>query len=74
SLDWARNCGECDAEIVKAIERYNCHFDLAAFEDLDCLCRDVGWKEAIAVEDPRPIPERISEQLAYVQNTRLSSV
>lgn len=73
SLDWARNCGECDAEIVKAIERYNCHFDLAAFEDLDCSCRDAGWKEAFAAEDPRPIPERISEQLAYVRNTRLLS-
>lgn len=74
SLDWARNCGECDAEIVKAIERYNCHFDTREFEEIDCSCRDDGWKEAIAAEDPRTIPERIQDQLAYVRNTRVSSV
>ncbi|MCK8518695.1 archaeosine biosynthesis radical SAM protein RaSEA [Methanoculleus sp. 7T] len=73
SLDWARNCGECDAEFVKAIERYNCHFDTAEFEGLDCSCRDDGWKEAVAAEDPRTIPERIREQLAYVRNARLSA-
>ncbi|MDR9816625.1 MAG: archaeosine biosynthesis radical SAM protein RaSEA [Candidatus Methanoculleus thermohydrogenotrophicum] len=68
SLDWARNCGVCDAEIVRAIERYNCHFDVTVFDELDCSCRDDEWQEAFAAEDHRSIPERISEQLTYVQN------
>ncbi|WP_292490484.1 archaeosine biosynthesis radical SAM protein RaSEA, partial [Methanoculleus sp. 10] len=74
SLDWARNCGKCDAELGKAIERYNCHFDTAEFEGLDCSCRDDGWREAVERQDPRTIPERIREQLAYVRNARLSSL
>ncbi len=73
SLDWARNCGKCDAEITGAIERYNCHFDTAEFDGLDCSCRDDEWEEAVGAEDPRPIPERIREQLAYVRSSRLSS-
>jgi len=74
SLDWARNCGRCDAEIIRAIEHYNRHFDLAVFEGLDCSCRHDEWEGAFAKEDPRSIPERISEQLSYVQNARISSV
>ncbi|MCM2464928.1 TIGR01210 family radical SAM protein [Methanoculleus sp. CWC-02] len=73
SLDWARNCGKCDAEITGAIERYNCHFDTAEFDGLDCSCREEGWKKAAMVEDPRTIPERIREQLTYVRGARLSS-
>ena len=73
SLDWARNCGKCDAGFVKAIERYNRRFDTAEFEGLDCSCRDDGWQEAAEIKDPRSIPERIRAQLAYVRNARLSS-
>ena len=74
SLDWARNCGRCDAEIIRAIEHYNRHFDLAVFEGLDCSCRHDEWEETFAKEDPRSIPERIAEQLSYVQNARISSM
>ena len=74
SLDWARNCGKCDAEVTRAIERYTCHFDVAEFEGLDCSCREGGWKEAVLAEDPRTIPERIREQLAYLRQTRISAV
>ncbi len=73
SLDWARNCGKCDAEITGAIERYNCHFDTAEFDGLDCSCREEGWKKAVTEEDSSTIPERIREQLADIRNTRLSS-
>ena len=73
SLDWARNCGKCDAEITEAIQRYNSRFDTAEFDGLDCSCRE-EWKEAVMAQDTRTIPERISEQLAYVRNTRLSSL
>ena len=71
SLDWARNCGRCDAGIIKAIEQYNRHFDLAVFEGLDCSCRDGEWEETFAEEDPRSIPKRIAEQLSYVQNAKI---
>ncbi len=73
SLDWARNCGKCDEEVTRAIERYNCGFDTAEFDGLDCSCRD-EWREATTTEDPRTIPERVREQLAYVRNARLSSL
>ncbi|WP_292518627.1 archaeosine biosynthesis radical SAM protein RaSEA [Methanoculleus sp.] len=74
SLDGARNCGVCDAEITAAIERYNCRFDTAEFEGLDCSCRDGGWKEAVTAKTPLTIPERIREQLAFVRQARLSSL
>ncbi|HOI58224.1 MULTISPECIES: archaeosine biosynthesis radical SAM protein RaSEA [unclassified Methanoculleus] len=74
SLDWARNCGKCDAEVTRAIERYNCRFDVGEFEGLDCSCRGEGWREAVLVEDSRTIPERIREQLAYIRQARVSAV
>jgi radical SAM enzyme (TIGR01210 family) len=73
SLDWARNCGQCDTEVVHAIERYNCHFDIAEFEGLDCSCQDHEWQKAVQITDDLPIPERIWDQLAFVRNARLSS-
>jgi len=73
SLDWARNCGKCDTEITEAIQRYNSHFDTSEFDGLDCSCRE-EWHEAVMGQDARTIPERISEQLAYIQNTRISSL
>ncbi len=72
SLDWARNCGKCDAGITEAIQRYNSHFDTAEFEGLDCSCRE-EWHEAVMAQETRTIPERIREQLAYARNARLSS-
>ncbi|MDV4341655.1 archaeosine biosynthesis radical SAM protein RaSEA [Methanoculleus sp. YWC-01] len=72
SLDWARNCGKCDAEVTSAIERYNCHFDTTEFDGLDGSCRE-EWEKAAMVEDSRTIPERIRDQLAYVRSSRLSS-
>ncbi|WP_301677775.1 archaeosine biosynthesis radical SAM protein RaSEA [Methanoculleus methanifontis] len=72
SLDWARNCGTCDAEITEAIQRYNSYFDTAEFDSLDCSCRE-EWKEGVSVEESRTVPERIREQLAYVRNARISS-
>ncbi|MCC7554929.1 MULTISPECIES: archaeosine biosynthesis radical SAM protein RaSEA [Methanoculleus] len=72
SLDWARNCGKCDAEITEAIQRYNSRFDTTEFDGLDGSCRE-EWKEAVTAEDPRTIPERIREQLAYIQSTQPSS-
>lgn len=74
SLDWARNCGKCDDEVIRAINRYNCRFDVTEFDGLDCSCRDSEWKEAVTKADPRTIPERIREQLAYVRSTRISSL
>jgi len=73
SLDWARNCGKCDAEITDAIQRYNARFDTAEFDGLDCSCRE-EWREAVTAQDARTIPERIREQLAFVRSMRLSSV
>lgn len=72
SLDWARNCGKCDAEITEAIQRYNSRFDTAEFDGLDGSCRE-EWKDAVTAEDSRTIPERIREQLAYIRSTQLSS-
>jgi archaeosine synthase beta-subunit len=74
SLDWARNCGTCDTEIVKAIERYNCHFDVTEFEGLDCSCMDQEWQNVMQTTHPLPIPERIRDQLAFARNSRFSSL
>lgn len=67
SLDWARNCGHCDAEVIRCIEKYNAYFDTAVFDDLDCSCRRDEWRRAMDVLDGRTIPERIRDQLEQIR-------
>ncbi len=66
SLDWARNCGSCDRELIKAVEAYNVRFDTDVFAGIDCSCRHDTWADVYRETDGRTIPERIRDNLAIL--------
>lgn len=49
----SHNCGECDPEVVAAIERYAVSGSLDEFTGLDCECKSLWRKE---LENDRTIP------------------
>ena len=49
----SHNCGECDPEVVAAIERYAVSGSLDEFTGLDCECKSLWSKE---LENDRTIP------------------
>ena len=51
----AHNCGECDSEVVAAIERYSVSGDTEEFSHLECSCKS-HWRAEIENDNSFPIP------------------
>ncbi|MFP4633281.1 MAG: archaeosine biosynthesis radical SAM protein RaSEA [Halobacteriales archaeon] len=51
----AHNCGECDDDVYRAIERYDESGDVDVFEGLDCTCRS-QWREVLERETAWNMP------------------
>ena len=51
----AHNCGDCDADVVAAIERYSVSGDIHDLDGLDCDCKKV-WQCEIELDKTIPIP------------------
>ena len=51
----AHNCGECDSEVVAAIERYSVSGDTSEFDHLKCPCQS-HWRAEIDNDNHFPIP------------------
>ena len=51
----AHNCGQCDREVVAAIERYSVSADVGEFAGLDCECK-ARWREEIALDRALAVP------------------
>ena len=51
----AHNCGECDSEVVAAIERYSVSGDTEEFSHLECSCK-THWSAEIENDNSFPIP------------------
>ncbi|MAN06631.1 MAG: TIGR01210 family radical SAM protein [Euryarchaeota archaeon] len=51
----AHNCGDCDSDVVAAIERYSVSGDLIDLEGLSCQCKEV-WQEEISLDGSLPNP------------------
>lgn len=55
----AHNCGECDADVVAAIERYAVSGDLLEFDGLSCSC-EAEWSCELDLERRLPVPLGLS--------------
>ena len=51
----AHNCGECDRDVVAAIERYSVSGDTEEFNHLECSCK-LHWKAEIENDNSFPVP------------------
>ena len=51
----SHNCGECDAEVVAAIERYAVSGSLDEFHGLDCECKK-RWNQELINDRTIPVP------------------
>lgn len=51
----AHNCGECDSEVVAAIERYSVSGDTEEFSQLECSCKS-HWRAEIENDNSFPMP------------------
>ena len=51
----AHNCGECDRDVVAAIERYSVSGDTEEFNHLECSCK-LHWKAEIENDNNFPVP------------------
>ena len=51
----AHNCGECDSEVVAAIERYSVSGDTEEFSQLECSCKS-HWRAEIENDNSFPLP------------------
>ena len=51
----AHNCGECDRDVVAAIERYSVSGDTEEFNHLECSCK-LHWKAEIENDNSLPVP------------------
>ena len=51
----SHNCGECDAEVVAAIERYAVSGSLDEFQGLDCVCKN-QWNQELTNDRTIPVP------------------
>ena len=56
----SHNCGQCDPEVVAAIERYAVSGSLLEFEGLSCDCEAV-WRSEIQLERQLPVPLGLSK-------------
>jgi len=54
-LRGSHNCGECDREVVAAIERYSVSGDIDEFATIDCKCKDT-WRAEIINDSALPTP------------------
>lgn len=72
AIDWAKNCGRCDKEVIRSLQQYNNNFSIDNLKDLTCQCKYNEWKHRIQEVDERTIPERIIDQLNY-QDTAINS-
>lgn len=59
-LRGSHNCGQCDAEVVAAIERYAVSASLEEFSGLTCECKH-RWSTEIELEQRMPLPLGISK-------------
>jgi len=46
----AHNCGECDAEFLRGIEKFSLTQDINYFEELNCDCKK-DWQDILRAED-----------------------
>ena len=51
----SHNCGECDGEVVAAIERYAVSGSLEEFHGLDCVCKK-RWHQELTNDRSIPVP------------------
>ena len=51
----AHNCGQCDSEVVAAIERYSVSGDTEEFSYLECSCKS-HWRAEIENDNSFPLP------------------
>jgi hypothetical protein len=51
----SHNCGECDGEVVAAIERYAVSGSLNEFDGLDCECKK-RWNQELTNDRSIPVP------------------
>ena len=56
----SHNCGQCDGEVVAAIERYAVSGSLLEFEGLSCDCQTI-WRTEIDLERQLPLPLGLSK-------------
>jgi radical SAM enzyme (TIGR01210 family) len=57
----SHNCGECDAEVVAAIERYAVSGSLEEFTGIDCVCKSL-WRKELENDRAIPVPLGTSRQ------------
>jgi len=57
----SHNCGECDAEVVAAIERYAVSGSLEEFTGIDCDCKSL-WRKELQNDRAIPVPLGTSRQ------------
>ena len=57
----SHNCGECDAEVVAAIERYAVSGSLEEFTGIDCDCKSL-WRKELENDRAIPVPLGTSRQ------------
>jgi uncharacterized Fe-S cluster-containing MiaB family protein len=57
----SHNCGECDAEVVAAIERYAVSGSLEEFTGIDCHCKSL-WRKELENDRAIPVPLGTSRQ------------
>ncbi len=51
----SHNCGNCDKEVVAAIERYSVSGDICEISGLDCSCKKI-WQQEVDSDLKFPIP------------------
>ncbi|MCH1540281.1 MAG: archaeosine biosynthesis radical SAM protein RaSEA [Candidatus Poseidonia sp.] len=56
----SHNCGQCDGEVVAAIERYAVSGSLNEFDGLSCSCQRT-WETELTLERQLPLPLGISK-------------
>ena len=57
----SHNCGECDPEVVAAIERYAVSGSLEEFTGIDCDCKSL-WRKELENDRAIPVPLGTSRQ------------
>jgi len=71
-LRGSHNCGQCDAEVVAAIERYAVSASLAEFSGIECACQK-QWKLELALERNLPVPLGLSKHRRTPSRIKLRS-
>ena len=71
-LRGSHNCGQCDAEVVAAIERYAVSASLAEFSGIECTCQK-QWKLELELERNLPVPLGLSKHRRTPSRIKLRS-